>query len=88
MLSDDSSIVNKPSSTSELQFYTQLGPSLGVDDLIGGWTPNFYGTLTLQGKMAEDGQTVQAVPDEGKEKAAEQVSARGGAQAFAVLVLL
>ena len=74
LLSEDSSIVNKPSSTSELQFYTQLGPSLGVEDLIGGWTPQFYGTLTLQGKMAEDGQTVQAVPGEEVQKAAEQVS--------------
>ncbi|ORY58014.1 hypothetical protein BCR35DRAFT_315828 [Leucosporidium creatinivorum] len=60
----DSSIVNKPASAAEHQWYTALGPSLGVEDLIGGWTPAFYGTLTLQGKMGEDGQTVQSVEAE------------------------
>lgn len=64
--------MNKPASAAEQHWYTALGPSLGVEDLIGGWTPAFYGTLTLQGKMGEDGQTVQSV--EAEQAAASQVS--------------
>lgn len=54
-----SSTVMKPASETELNFYQQLGPEL--DDLapgnfIGEWTPAYYGTLTLQGRMGQDGQ--------------------------------
>lgn len=62
ILANDSSIVNKPSTASEHAFYTQLGPSLH-DDLIGTWTPAFYGTLTLQGQVQEDGQSITPLPD-------------------------
>lgn len=61
-LSDDTSIVNKPLSVNEHLFYTTLGPSLH-EDFVGTWTPAFYGTLTLQGKITADG-AVEAVPQE------------------------
>ncbi|KDE07622.1 hypothetical protein, variant [Microbotryum lychnidis-dioicae p1A1 Lamole] len=49
------SIINKPSSAREKAFYTQLAPSL-LPGFIGEWTPEFYGTLSLQGQMGQDGQ--------------------------------
>ncbi|BGP48879.1 hypothetical protein JCM10450v2_004758 [Rhodotorula kratochvilovae] len=46
----------KPASARELAFYQELAPSLPVDGgLVGEWTPAFYGTLKLAGKVAEDG---------------------------------
>lgn len=44
----------KPSSPRELAFYTRLAPSLDPT-LVGEWTPAFYGTLKLAGKVAPEG---------------------------------
>ncbi|KAL8293222.1 hypothetical protein RQP46_000916 [Phenoliferia psychrophenolica] len=55
----------KPSSARELAFYTAVGPALHPD-LIGYWTPAYFGTLTLQGKIGDGGQ-VEAVEDEGEQ---------------------
>ncbi|KAK4703253.1 hypothetical protein P7C70_g2968, partial [Phenoliferia sp. Uapishka_3] len=55
----------KPSSHRERDFYTNVGPALHPD-LIGIWTPAFYGTLKLEGKMSEQGQ-LQPVDDAGSE---------------------
>lgn len=49
----------------ELDFYTNVGPSLHPD-LIGYFTPAYFGTLTLQGKMGDEGQ-VEAVDNEGEQ---------------------
>ncbi|KAK4057215.1 hypothetical protein OIO90_001710 [Microbotryomycetes sp. JL221] len=59
-MSDDSSIVNKPANASELAWYTTLGPRVH-STLIGDWTPQFYGTLTLQGKVDDDGNVIAPV---------------------------
>ncbi|KAI5480925.1 inositol-polyphosphate multikinase [Pseudohyphozyma bogoriensis] len=45
----------KPASARERDFYTQLGPSLS-DTFVGLWTPQFFGTLTLEGKMNDGGE--------------------------------
>ncbi|GAA5854866.1 hypothetical protein JCM9279_005543 [Rhodotorula babjevae] len=44
----------KPSSPRELAFYQHLAPSLDPH-LVGEWTPAFYGTLKLAGKLAPEG---------------------------------
>ncbi|GAA5900219.1 hypothetical protein JCM8208_002054 [Rhodotorula glutinis] len=44
----------KPSSTRELAFYQHLAPSLDPN-LVGEYTPAFYGTLKLAGKVAPEG---------------------------------
>ncbi|GAA6064619.1 hypothetical protein JCM10212_006573 [Sporobolomyces blumeae] len=54
-----SSTLIKPSSPVELAFYQSLGPSLADGDLVGIWTPAFYGTLSLQGKVNGEGQVEQ-----------------------------
>ncbi|GAA6049733.1 hypothetical protein JCM3770_004432 [Rhodotorula araucariae] len=51
-----SSTLIKPASARELAFYEQLAPSLAVDGpFLGEWTPAFYGTLRLAGKVQEGG---------------------------------
>ncbi len=53
------STVMKPASETELAFYQQLGPHLNEitpGGFIREWTPAFYGTLTLQGRMGENGE--------------------------------
>ncbi|SCZ89491.1 BZ3500_MvSof-1268-A1-R1_Chr9g10427 [Microbotryum saponariae] len=57
------SIINKPSSAREKAFYTQLAPSL-LPGFIGEWTPEFYGTLSLQDQMGQDGQITPATEGE------------------------
>lgn len=44
----------KPSSPRELAFYQHLAPSLNPS-LVRHWTPAFYGTLKLAGKVGHDG---------------------------------
>lgn len=54
-----SSTVMKPASETELTFYQRVGPTLNnlvSGGFIGEWTPAYYGTLTLQGRMTEDGK--------------------------------
>jgi len=70
----------KPSSTTELSFYTTLGPSLAGGKFTEEWCPGFYGTLQLQGKLNEEGEglieplgQVEGVSIKGKGKAPEQV---------------
>lgn len=62
----DSSIINKPSSPNEHRFYSSLAPSLFGEDFVGSWTPGFYGTLTLQGKVGEDGSVQGVGKEEGE----------------------
>ncbi|GAA6032655.1 hypothetical protein JCM8097_004864 [Rhodosporidiobolus ruineniae] len=50
-----SSTLIKPASARELDFYQRLAPNLNDGDFLGTWTPAFYGTLKLQGKMGEEG---------------------------------
>lgn len=47
-----SSALIKPSSAREHEFYTSVGPALHPS-LVGEWTPSFFGTLTLTGKVGE-----------------------------------
>ncbi|KAK4051384.1 hypothetical protein OIV83_002868 [Microbotryomycetes sp. JL201] len=61
LMSDDSSIVNKPATQSELDWYTVTAPELG--GILGEWTPEFYGKLTLQGKLAQDDDAPQQQQD-------------------------
>ncbi|GAA5840521.1 hypothetical protein JCM5353_006578, partial [Sporobolomyces roseus] len=75
-----SSTLIKPSSTTELSFYTTLGPSLAGGKFIQEWCPGFYGTLKLQGKLNEEGEglieplgQVEGVSTKGKGKAPEQM---------------
>src|SRR5690349_8739573 len=78
VLSDDSSMVNKPSSPNEQRFYSSLAPEI-LPGFIGTWTPAFYGTLSLQGKVADDG-SIGAVPEE-TDKALSEVRRRVSASA-------
>ncbi|SCV69888.1 BQ2448_1282 [Microbotryum intermedium] len=57
------SIINKPSSAREKAFYTQLAPRL-LPGFIGEWTPEFYGTLSLQGQMSHDGEISPVAEEE------------------------
>ncbi|KAM0789241.1 hypothetical protein ACM66B_000084 [Microbotryomycetes sp. NB124-2] len=59
LMSDDSSIVNKPATKSELDWYTSIAPKL-AGGLVGQWTPHFYGKLTLQGRVEQESQPIQA----------------------------
>lgn len=64
-----SSTLIKPCAKRELAFYHQLGPKLdalvqGQGAFIGEWTPAVYGTLSLQGKMGEDGALDKGAGDE------------------------
>lgn len=52
---ENGSTIIKSLTEKELNFYTTLGPKLN-SDLIGVWTPNFYGTLKLEGKLGKDGK--------------------------------
>ncbi|GAA5896349.1 hypothetical protein JCM6882_000992 [Rhodosporidiobolus microsporus] len=45
----------KPSAPRERAFYEHLGPSLADGHFVGEWTPAFYGTLRLEGKVGEQG---------------------------------
>lgn len=60
----------KPATTRELDFYTSLGPSLS---LVGEWTPSFFGTLRLEGRLSSPtaelgaGGVLEAVEGVGKE---------------------
>ncbi|GAA5826544.1 hypothetical protein JCM11251_002418 [Rhodosporidiobolus azoricus] len=45
----------KPSAPRERAFYEQLGPSLADGNFVGEWTPAFYGTLRLEGKVGKEG---------------------------------
>lgn len=54
-----SSSVMKPAAPTELAFYQDVGPQLDnrvQGEFIGEWTPAFYGTLTLQGRMDSNGE--------------------------------
>ncbi|KPV77608.1 uncharacterized protein RHOBADRAFT_51441 [Rhodotorula graminis WP1] len=51
----------KPSSARELAFYQHLAPSLDPH-LVGEWTPAFYGTLKLAGKVHPEGGVAQVPP--------------------------
>ncbi|GAA5953030.1 hypothetical protein JCM3765_003038 [Sporobolomyces pararoseus] len=46
-----SSTLIKPASSTELDFYQSLGPSLANGEFMREWCPAFYGTLRLQGKV-------------------------------------
>ncbi|GAA5882275.1 hypothetical protein JCM1840_005433 [Sporobolomyces johnsonii] len=50
-----SSTLIKPASPRELAFYQHLGPSLADGEFVGLWTPAFYGTLKLEGRVAQNG---------------------------------
>ncbi|GAA6004232.1 inositol polyphosphate kinase family protein [Rhodotorula paludigena] len=50
-----SSTLIKPASARELAFYSQLGPALDDGHFVGEWTPAFYGTLRLEGKVGAEG---------------------------------
>ncbi|BGO92152.1 hypothetical protein NBRC10512_000883 [Rhodotorula toruloides] len=51
----DASTLIKPASARELAFYTQVAPTLADGTLLGEWTPAFYGTLKLEGKVGQSG---------------------------------
>lgn len=57
----------KPASETELAFYTSLGPSLHPD-FVGIYTPAFFGTLRLEGKLNQLGAVDKV------DNAGEQVS--------------
>lgn len=44
-----SSTLIKPASDRELEFYQRVGPRLADGQLVGEWTPGFYGTLRAHG---------------------------------------
>lgn len=81
-----SSTLIKPSSSTELAFYTTLGPSLADDKFMEEWCPGFYGTLQLQGQLKEGkdeelneapiGEEGAGEAGKGKGKAPEQVSSQ------------
>jgi len=52
MVSSDGDVIIKTCAHNEAYFYTKLGPKLD-EDLIGHWTPKFYGILKLQGRLPE-----------------------------------
>jgi hypothetical protein len=58
LASSSGAVVVKPCQPAELAFYTNLGPKLS-ETFVGTWTPKFYGTLQLQGKMNQNGELEQ-----------------------------
>ncbi|GAA5854035.1 hypothetical protein JCM8547_008200 [Rhodosporidiobolus lusitaniae] len=63
-----SSTLIKPASQRELAFYQALAPSLNTSDFLGTWTPAFYGTLRLEGKVREEGGGVEKLDTAGDEE--------------------
>ncbi|BGP16929.1 hypothetical protein JCM10213_007374 [Rhodosporidiobolus nylandii] len=64
-----SSTLIKPASARELAFYQSVGPTLGDGEFIGNWTPAFYGTLKLEGKVGTEGK-VEKLDTAGDEEGA------------------
>jgi inositol-polyphosphate multikinase len=62
LASSSGAVVIKPCRPVELAFYATLGPRLSPS-LVGVWTPKFYGTLKLQGRLNEDGKMEQVDVD-------------------------
>jgi 1D-myo-inositol-tetrakisphosphate 5-kinase/inositol-polyphosphate multikinase len=62
LASSSGAVVVKPCLPVELAFYTALGPKLS-NSLVGMWTPKFYGTLKLQGRLNQDGKLEQVDVD-------------------------
>ncbi|GAA5971026.1 hypothetical protein JCM11641_004116 [Rhodosporidiobolus odoratus] len=54
-----SSTLIKPSSPRELEFYQSIAPTLNHGNFLSDWTPAFYGTLKLEGRVTEQGGAVQ-----------------------------
>ncbi|GAA6002959.1 hypothetical protein JCM10207_001919 [Rhodosporidiobolus poonsookiae] len=50
-----SSTLIKPACAKELDWYQRIAPALLDGDFLATWTPAFYGTLKLQGKMGDSG---------------------------------
>ncbi|KAM0753950.1 SAICAR synthase-like protein [Meredithblackwellia eburnea MCA 4105] len=61
-----SSTLIKPSLPVERNWYQQVGPSLHPD-YIGVWTPAFFGTLKLEGKMDDNTGKVEKISESGDE---------------------
>jgi hypothetical protein len=63
------STVMKPASETELAFYQNLGPQLNAivpGGFIGEWTPAYYGTLTLEGRMGDNGEVDEEADTSGE----------------------
>ncbi|BGP32830.1 hypothetical protein JCM10296v2_004615 [Rhodotorula toruloides] len=63
----DASTLIKPASARELAFYTQVAPTLADGTFVGEWTPAFYGTLKLEGKVGQSG-AVETLDTDGDEE--------------------